>query len=237
MTLRISNILLFAWLALWTATHFLEDGKASFATFFDFAALAIGLAGLPFLVLGAVRYAAQLFVVMNGVATFVAATALVAFFHDPQLGDNLSRLQIILTASAPPVVAMVWGSYQDDIQASAQDLRQRGNLASADPVRVVLAAVSWIIVPLVYASTYGFQVQRLLFEAGLCAGSNCDGEGGEGEGGEGEGGGEWSSACECSLFYLRHLAIISVTIFSYNLLLLLELLKIQGSAQGTVLVP
>lgn len=231
--LRISDVLLFTWDVLWVASFFLSDRDEAFAYFFDFAALAFAMSNLPIILLGDVTFVAvYLFALMSGVSTFTGATALLAHIN----GASVPRIQLLLTASMPTVAFVVWGSANASIRTSALSLRRTGNLASADPLRVLLASLTWIVAPVVFAATYSFEVNRVLFQSGLCfvhmdeltaaPTPSPDGR---------ECGVEWASGCQCSLFYIRHLVIICLTVICFIILILLELLATPNRS-GVVLV-
>ena len=90
---------------------------------------------------------------------------------------------------------------------------------------MLLASLTWIVVPVVYAATYSFDVHRVLWQSALCASpSDCGAEGDE-----------WTADCQCSLFYLRHLAILALANVCLIALLLLEILR-TPNRPGVVLV-
>ena len=215
--LRISDVLLFAWDVLWITSFFAStDRDGAFETYFDFAGAGVVAASLPFVLFGDVSTAAvYLFAFMNGVAVFTGATALLAYVADA--GVHVPRLQLVLTASLPYAAALLWGSAARSIRESAHALRHPGNLASADPVRVVLAATTWVVAPTAFAATLAFDVPRVLFWSGLCADGARDPEG--------DPCAEWDDACTCDLLYVRHLVIIALSTVCLTVLIVLELLR------------
>tara|TARA_Y100000389_G_scaffold173262_1_gene182322 strand:- start:3214 stop:3714 length:501 start_codon:yes stop_codon:yes gene_type:complete len=79
-------VLFFVWDVMWVATFFLSDHEEPFAYFFDFAALALSAADVPFILLGDVTaMAIYLLAFMAGVANFLGATALLAYLNDPRI--------------------------------------------------------------------------------------------------------------------------------------------------------